>query len=155
MGSFLTERRGALGLLAILAGVGCGSRENGSGVDDSLRARCVDAINARRATLGREPLGRWATGESCADDAAHADANSGQAHGAFGLCAEKAQNECPGWPPSEDLVEDCIEMMWAEGPGEDFAAHGHYLNLASPSFVEAACGFASEGDSTWVVINFR
>lgn len=77
---------------------------------------------------------------------------TGRAHGAFGQCGELAQNECPGWAgPPADMIGDCLQLMWDEGPGG-----GHYDNMASEGYSEAACGFyqLSDGD-VWAVQNFR
>ncbi|NJK32707.1 MAG: CAP domain-containing protein [Deltaproteobacteria bacterium] len=46
--------------------------------------------------------------------------------------------------------------MWAEGPGEDFQKHGHYINMSSTQYTMVACGFyeTSEGEF-WSVQNFK
>jgi hypothetical protein len=45
--------------------------------------------------------------------------------------------------------------MWAEGPGP-FAQHGHYDNMSSTSYTQAACGFTTPSDgSVWATQNFR
>lgn len=125
--------------------------------DGSVQQLCVDEINDYRATLGLQPYARWTSGEACADAAAESDSITGEPHGAFGSCGEFAQNECPGWPgPYERLIEDCLAMMWAEGPGEPFSEHGHFLNMSSTSYSEVACGFhTTPGGSVWAVQNFR
>ena len=126
-------------------------------VDDSVQQLCVDTINAYRDTLGLPHYARWSSAEACTDGEAEADSISGTPHGAFGSCGEFAQNECPGWPlPYEDVVEDCLAMMWAEGPGADFQQHGHYINMSSSSYSEVACGFfTTPGGSVWAIQNFR
>ena len=42
--------------------------------------------------------------------------------------------------------------MWDEGPGEDFQAHGHYINMSDPNGSRVACGRyeAPNGDVTSV-----
>jgi len=121
-----------------------------------LRERCVQRINEYRATEGLPPYQRWKGGEECADEEARLDSLSGTAHGAFPMCGESAQNECPGWPSLDSTVEGCLDMMWAEGPGEPFSEHGHYLNMSSTSFTEVACGFhVTPSGSVWAVQNFR
>jgi hypothetical protein len=40
--------------------------------------------------------------------------------------------------------------MWAEGPGG-----GHYDNMTNPKYTQVACGFQSDGSSTWSVQSFR
>jgi hypothetical protein len=126
-------------------------------VDDSVQQLCVDEINAYRDTLGLPHYARWSTAEPCADGEAQSDSISGVAHGAFGSCGEWAQNECPGWPqPYERVVEDCLAMMWAEGPGADFNQHGHYINMSSTQYSEVACGFyTTPGGAVWAVQDFR
>jgi len=130
--------------------------------DDSdarpLEQICVDTINDYRATLDLPPYERWIDAEPCTDAQAKKDAASGVSHDAFGECEEWAQNECPGWP-SEDpkaSLQGCLEQMWAEGPGEDFTAHGHYLNMSSTSYTKVSCGFhtTANGD-LWAIQNFR
>lgn len=136
------------------AAPGCGGDDN---PHDGAAALCVDTINMYRATLDLEPLTRWEDAEECSNDEAAQDAASGQAHGAFGQCDERAQNECPGWPgPPSEMIEDCLAAMWAEGPGEDFGAHGHYLNMSNTSFSQVACGFhRTDEGRIWAVQDFR
>ncbi|WP_437810710.1 CAP domain-containing protein [Sorangium sp. So ce1078] len=139
---------------------GSGGSGSGSGGNDgptSAAQLCVDTINQHRATLGLPPLSRWIEAESCSDGECESDGNSGQAHGAFGACDERAQNECPGWPgPPESMIEPCLQLMWDEGPGEDFNAHGHYINMSSTAYTQVACGFHTFPDgSVWAVQNFR
>ncbi|WP_437966304.1 CAP domain-containing protein [Sorangium sp. So ce260] len=142
------------------AGGGSGGSGSGSGGNDDptgVAQLCVDTINQHRATLGLPPLARWVEAESCSDGECESDGKTGQAHGAFGACDERAQNECPGWPgPPESMIESCLQVMWDEGPGEDFNAHGHYINMSSTAYTQVACGFHTFPDgSVWAVQNFR
>ncbi|HEY0133849.1 MAG TPA: CAP domain-containing protein [Nannocystis sp.] len=124
--------------------------------DEAATQLCVDTINMYRATLGLAPLGRWKDAEDCSDAEAASDGKTGTPHGAFGMCGEGAQNECPGWPgPPASMIPGCLELMWSEGPGEDFAAHGHYINMSSTSFTRVACGFAEGDGGVWSVQNFQ
>jgi hypothetical protein len=118
---------------------------------------CVDIINGYRASIGRPPLARWTEKEACAEDQGFADAESGRPHSAFGQCTEWAQNECPNWPgPPEQMIDDCLAMMWAEGPGEPYSEHGHYINMANPGYTKVACGFAVLSNGrVWAIQNFR
>ncbi|XXX75229.1 CAP domain-containing protein [Sorangium sp. So ce134] len=129
------------------------------GNDDPTGAAqlCVDTINQHRATLGLPPLARWVEAESCSDEESESDGNTGTAHGAFGACDERAQNECPGWNgPPEAMIVPCLQLMWDEGPGEDFNKHGHYINMSSTAYTKVACGFHTFPDgSVWAVQNFR
>ena len=138
------------------AGDGMGSGGDGS-VDPGSAQLCVEIINDYRATLDLPPLDRWADAEACSDAEAADDAASGVPHGAFGMCGESAQNECPGWPgPPAQLLEGCLAQMWAEGPGEDFSLHGHFINMSSPDYTRVACGFFETNDgSWWAVQNFQ
>ncbi len=118
---------------------------------------CVDIINQYRASIGRVPLGRWTEMEACAEDQGFADSQSGTPHSAFGQCTEWAQNECPNWPgPPEQMIDNCLAVMWAEGPGEPYSEHGHYINMANPSYTKVACGFAVlPNGRVWAVQDFR
>ena len=120
------------------------------------RIACVDRINAFRASLNLASYVRWEAGETCADQAAKTDAERHDAHSAFGSCEEWAQNECPGWRSVSSVIDDCLQSMWDEGPGEDFNTHGHYINMTNESYTQVACGFyiTPDGD-VWAVQNFQ
>ncbi|WP_437526252.1 CAP domain-containing protein [Sorangium sp. So ce726] len=139
------------------SGEGSGSGAGGSGGATGAAQLCVDTINEHRATLGLPPLARWVEAESCSDGEAESDGNTGQAHGAFGACKENAQNECPGWGgPPDSMIVPCLQLMWDEGPGEDFEKHGHYINMSNTRYTKVACGFHTFPDgSVWAVQNFR
>lgn len=128
-----------------------------TGGNNDASQLCVDIINGYRATIGRAPLARWSEREACAEDQGFADAQSGQPHSAFGQCTEWAQNECPNWPgPPAQMIDDCLAMMWAEGPGEPYSEHGHYINMANPGYTKVACGFAVlPNGRVWAVQDFR
>ena len=140
------------------------------------RATCVSVINQFRADNGKGPLDRWTDAESCSDVQSNADQSSGTAHGSFGDCDERGQNQCLG--QGADGVERCLQSMWDERllggcsgcdacaesynpdcAGCDFYGTdtgdvcGHYANMNAEYFSEVACGFSDEGG--WVTINFR
>src|SRR5262245_28372314 len=76
----------------------CSNKDDGAngGTDPNdrfalARQQCVDKINQYRQSEGKPPYQRWSAEEACADGAARADSQSGQAHGAFGSCQEFAQ----------------------------------------------------------------
>jgi len=119
--------------------------------------RCVDIINGYRASIGLPPYARWTAKETCVDAEALADSKSGQPHSAFGQCSELAQNECPGWPGTPStMIASCLQAMWNEGPGSNFAAHGHYINMTSRSYTKVACGFAVLSNGTvWAAQDFQ
>jgi hypothetical protein len=152
---------GFLGMTAPLL-LGCGGDDSDPGVKnpdnafDAAAQVCVDTINDYRESEGKPPYERWLAQETCSNGEAESDASSGQAHGAFGTCGEFAQNECPGWSGApEEMIPQCLEMMWAEGPG-DFAGHGHYLNMSSSDYKMVSCGFFVTGSgSVWAVQNFK
>lgn len=116
----------------------------------TARDVCVKKINEYRATLSLAPLAGWTSAEPCVDDEARKDSVSGKAHSAFGSCGESAQNECPNYPGSpESGIVTCLGQMWAEGPGADFATHGHYINMTSTSYTAVACGFFVTASGSW------
>ena len=126
--------------------------------DDSYAQACVDEINMYRSTLGLPPYTRWQSAEDCSDGEAESDAMTNTPHGAFGTCGEWAQNECPGWPSNDvnGSLKQCLAQMWAEGPGQDFNLHGHYINMSSEKYTQVACGFyITGGGKLWAVQNFK
>lgn len=156
--------------LAALSLCACGSDSSTSDapakVADSSLARaldtfCVETINAFRATEDLPPLAHWRDSASCLARQAAADARTGDAHGSFGMCSERAQNTCPGWPSDtslasrRDVLRSCVRMMWDEGPGTDFSKHGHYLNMVNPSHSKVGCGFHHAGGELWINMDFR
>jgi hypothetical protein len=135
-----------------------GSEDTDTTPDDPFgdaRQDCVDRINAFRATEGLPPYERWASAESCSDDQAGLDADAGP-HGNFGMCDESAQNTCPGWPSLSAVLDGCLQLMWDEGPGEPFSAHGHYINMSSTQYSKVACGFHTmQNGEIWASQNFK
>jgi hypothetical protein len=121
----------------------------------SIRARCVQRINEYRARVGVAALGQRTDKEPCADAQAQSDAQTRRAHGAFGQCRESSQNECPGWPDALEVVVDrCIAMMFAEGPGSG-PEHGHYVNMTDPQVRGVACGVGRGANGeVWMVHDF-
>jgi hypothetical protein len=151
----------AIALLAACGGKSPGGETGGAGgaPDGSTDPTqlCVDKINAYRATLGLPAYARWTEEEDCTASEAEKDAASNQPHSAFPSCTESAQNECPGWPgPPESMIGNCLAQMWAEGPGSDFSAHGHYINMSSTKYTKVACGFLQRDDgSVWAAQDFK
>ena len=131
----------------------------GSSSDPYTQARelCFAKTNAFRSQVGAPPLVPAEPGrQTCTDGEAASDAASGTAHGAFGSCGEFAQNECPGWPgPPDSMVESCLTMMFNEGPGGDYTAHGHYINMTNTGYSQVSCGFHELPDgSVWMAQDF-
>lgn len=121
---------------------------------------CVARINQlRRQCQCLPPLARWKGGEKCANKHAKYDSKRGM-HAGFNdnVCKPKgaAQNECPAWPSTADVIEGCLQAMWDEGPGRRFSKHGHYINMSNREYERVACGFARTADgSVWSVQNFH
>ena len=54
------------------------------------------------------------------------------------------------------MIGGCLDMMWAEGPGADFATHGHYINMSSTKYSKVACGFYTMASGkVWSVQDFK
>jgi hypothetical protein len=143
--------------------VGCSSDDGAAPGDTggndpyaAERKQCVDRINGFRATLSLPPLANWTEKGTCTDGEAKSDSESGQAHGAFGTCTERAQNECPGWGSIKQTIDGCLQDMWDEGPGEPYSEHGHYINMSDANATRVACGFYEQpGGKVWAIQNFR
>ncbi|MGD8317003.1 MAG: CAP domain-containing protein [Myxococcales bacterium] len=123
-------------------------------------ADCVTRINQLRWECQcLPPLERWGEAERCADQQAEYDSTRAP-HSGFrdGICSPRgwAQNECPGWQSTEQVVTGCLQDMWDEGPGEPYSAHGHYINMTNPGYARVACGFYQTPDGRlWSVQNFE
>jgi hypothetical protein len=116
---------------------------------------CVDRINQFRWECQcLPPLQRWVDGEACTDQQSADDQAANAPHGHFPACGENAQNSCPNWGSTTDVVQGCLQVMWDEGPGEPFSAHGHYINMSSMGYSKVACGFSTTASGTWSNQNF-
>lgn len=122
---------------------------------ERARQLCLTRSNEYRARVGVAPLSRRADAEACGDAQARADGASRTAHGAFGQCRERAQNECPGWNGDpETALDRCLAMMFAEGPGAG-PQHGHYVNMTDARYHGVACGFSIQANGElWIVQDF-
>lgn len=127
----------------------------GASAFEAARQLCVARTNEYRARVGVAGLARRADAEACVDAQARSDAASRTAHGAFGQCRERAQNECPGWDGTpEDVVNRCLSMMFAEGPGSG-PAHGHYINMTDRQYSGVSCGFATlPSGELWMIQDY-
>jgi hypothetical protein len=127
---------------------------------------CVDRINQFRAECAcLPPLARWTEGEACANQHAEYDSTR-DAHSGFSdnICMNggSAQNECPGWRSTTEVVSGCLQAMWNEGPppqskceGQCFQDHGHFINMTNTRFTKVACGFfTTSAGKVWSVQNF-
>lgn len=127
----------------------------------TLRQACVDFTNEMRVTESKAPLALWDSASACTDQQAKNDVTTNQAHGHFGACGEGAQNTCPNWPTGGDTTSQrqtllrCLTNMWAEGPGEPYSEHGHYINMSNTKYSKVTCGFYYSDGKLWVNQNFR
>jgi hypothetical protein len=156
-GEIAMKRALVLACVAAAVVAGCSSDDSGAASDPYASARqlCLETTNAYRAQVGAAPLVRNTPQEYCTDAEAKSDFESGKAHGAFQSCKESAQNECPHWSGTpEDVVKNCLAMMFAEGPGEPYSAHGHYINMTNTKYTQVTCGFYVSGGSIQMVQNF-
>jgi hypothetical protein len=117
----------------------------------AARGQCVQIINQYRATLSppSPPLQEATAQESCVDGQAKADYTANTPHSAFGVCRERAQDECPNWPgmPSAILTR-CLAQMWAEGPPPP-GTDNHWLNMSNAKYTKVACGFYQTPRGNW------
>ncbi len=134
----------------------CGNNSKSDDVYQSARNICVEVTNNYRDSLNIAPLIHFEEKNGCTDGEAKSDSTTKTAHGAFGSCGESAQNECPDWPADpEKSVEECLAMMFDEGPGSDYSKHGHYINMTNKNYTKVSCGFyETEDGSLWIVQNF-
>jgi len=125
-----------------------------------FREDCVARINQFRWECQcLPPLDHWTDGETCADEHAEYDSTYGY-HAGFNdnICTPRgsAQNECPDWWSEASIVDGCLQMMWDEGPGDDFNVHGHYINMSSTNYTKVACGIhVTDTGKVWSVQNFE
>lgn len=124
---------------------------------ERARQLCVDRTNEYRARVGVAPVVRNRDRESCTDGEAADDARSGRPHGTMGRCGESSQNACPDYPGAtpEATLSDCLAQMFAEGPGEPYSEHGHYINMTSRDARSVACGVVvTPSGKLWINQNF-
>jgi uncharacterized protein YkwD len=125
-----------------------------------FNADCVARINQFRACVCLPPLARWDAGESCATQDSQYDYTQNTAHAGFEakVCTPQgnAENECPSWGSTTQVVSGCMQQMFDEGPGQPYSAHGHYINMTNTSYKMVACGFYKSPDAgLWSVQNFQ
>jgi Cysteine-rich secretory protein family len=125
-----------------------------------FNADCVARVNQFRACVCLPPLARWDAGESCANQDSQFDYTQNTAHAGFQgkVCTPQgnAENECPSWPSTTQIVSGCMQQMFDEGPGTPYSAHGHFINMTNTSYKTVACGFYKSPDAgLWSVQNFQ
>ncbi len=125
-------------------------------VYSTYRVECLNKINDWRAGEGKPALARWEDNEECADGASKKEYEENSAHASFGDCGEWAQNLCPGYGSLDRVINNCLQAMWDEGPGEPFSAHGHYINMSSTKYSKVACGFYTDPQGkVWHIQDFK
>jgi hypothetical protein len=151
-------------MIACLIGCGGDSSTGTDGGGGSAKAFCVSETNRYRAMGSVAAVTENTALETYADTGASTDYNASSAHSHFtatsGGGIAFAENECPGFSgwhlaaggDLNALVGQCIAAFYAEGPGTDYSAHGHYINMMNPSYSTLGCGIdqASNGDVTIV-----
>lgn len=114
---------------------------------------CVDHINGLRGSVGLAPLARNWQQEACVVGEAQRDGEANQAHATFGSCGENGQCECPAWngdPATfQDSIVQCLNQMWAEGPGG-----GHFDIMTNPNYQSVACAYAVVNGGLWVTQSY-
>jgi hypothetical protein len=145
----------------------CG--DDGGGVDaspggQSAKQFCVSETNRLRAMNNKPALAESTDLETYADTGAMVDFSS-QPHNHFSSTSgggiSDAENECPvqgNWqlPAGGDmnaLVGQCIAAFYSEGPGTDFATHGHYINMMSDN-TKLGCGIYMMGTGVTIVQDY-
>lgn len=122
---------------------------------------CREVVNGYRADSGLKALADWTDSVPCFQRQAALDMEAGKGHANFGMCGERAQNTCPGWgsdttaAKAEATVRSCAASMWAEGPGADYAKHGHYINMSNTGYTRIGCGFRYRAGKLWINMDFR
>ena len=131
-----------------------------------LHQDCVDRINQFRTQCAcLPPLARWTDGEACADQMSKYDSEQNTAHAGFGakICSGgSAQDECPGYRSNDQVISNCLQQMWNEGPppqtpctGACFQQYGHFINMTNTSYTKVACGFYTmPTGKIWAAQNF-
>lgn len=137
---------------------------SGSGGNLIAKQFCVSETNRYRAMNSKPALAESAPLEAYADTGAMVDFNSSP-HNHFsstnGGGIAFAENECPqqgGWTYSQgqdltQVVGRCIAAFYAEGPGTDYATHGHYINMMG-NYGSLGCGVSSSGGKITIVQDY-
>ncbi len=114
---------------------------------------------------GKAALTENAALEAYADTGAQVDYDSNSPHSHFsstqGGGIAFAENECPGhsgWhlSPGGDmnaLVGQCIAAFYSEGPGTDYATHGHYINMMG-NYATLGCGIYMSGSDVTITQDY-
>ena len=156
--------------ILVLALAACGGSDGGTTGDappggQSAKQFCVSETNRYRAMNSKPALAESAQLEAYADTGAMVDYTSNMPHSHFSSTSGGgiafAENECPGhsgWqlPPGGDMnavVGQCIAAFYAEGPGTDYATHGHYINMMG-NYAKLGCGIYVSGTDITIVQDY-
>jgi len=132
-----------------------------------IYADCVARVNQYRACVCLPPLPRWTDGEACANQDAEYDSQQNLAHAGFAarICTSgNAQDECPNWKSATQVIAQCLQQMFGEGPppstpctGACYSSHGHFINMTGTGYANGvACGFfTTPGGTIWAAQNFK
>ena len=150
------------------AGGGPPDAARGIGIDaagsTTAKQFCVSETNRYRAMAGKPALAESSALEAYADTGAMVDFSSSP-HNHFSSTSGGgiafAENECPVqgiWmlPAGGDLktvVGNCVMAFYNEGPGTDYATHGHYINMMGP-YASLGCGTYQMGTGLTIVQDY-
>ena len=153
-------------LIAMLAA--CGGDDGGTDASPggaSAKQFCVSETNRLRMMNGKPALTEGTNLETYADAGAMIDYNASSPHMHFSSTSGGgiafAENECPGhsgWhlSPGGDmnaLVGMCIQAFYSEGPGTDYATHGHYINMMG-AYGTLGCGIYQSGTDVTIIQDY-
>jgi hypothetical protein len=159
------EEMRILGLCLIVAS-GCGGDDGGgdAAVGTTAHQFCVQETNRYRQMNGvaavaeSTPLENYANTGAMVDFAAAPHDHFRTTNGG-GIAF--AENECPHWDVNGQghgdmsmLVAACIAAFYAEGPGTDYATHGHYINMMNASYTTLGCGLYQSGTAVTIVQDY-
>lgn len=134
---------------------------------DAMTLQLLKAINADRAAHGAHPLHLDTTQSQCSlRHSRHMAAEGYISHDQFpaDICvARQTAGENVGEAGGDPLqaVLWLHRSMMSEGPcpdkrcpGDEFEAHGHFLNLVNPAFRRVGIGIYTASGTTWLTEDF-
>jgi len=164
-GVFLVACGGDGGTIGTADGGADGGAGSGSGGSVSAKQFCVSETNRYRAMNGKATVAENTGLETYADAGAKTDYDANSPHSHFSSTSGGgiafAENECPGhsgWTlsPGGDmnaLVGNCIAAFYSEGPGSDYATHGHYINMMG-AYATLGCGIYQSGTDVTIIQDY-
>jgi len=151
--------------IVMLVAAACGGDDDDGGGNPSAKQFCVAETNRYRMMDGKPEIAEAANLEQFADTGAQVDYDANSPHMHFSSTSGGgiafAENECPGhsgWhlAPGGDmnaLVGQCVLAFYSEGPGSDYATHGHYINMMGP-YASLGCGIYYSGGKITIVQDY-